>query len=128
MIIVGHPWVKSQKFCKAFSQEDIEKSKANDIVLLEPIVNSHQLARYCQDNHIAFAVTVNSLEEAIFVNALGAKYMVCEEDDAFIIQPIAQEYLFDARVLVLVHDDKEIAKIARSGIDGVIFPEAICSL
>jgi len=126
MIIIGHPWVESAKFCKIFSIEDIKKSKSNDVVLLEPIVDSHALAKHCQENDIPFAVTVNSLKEAIFSNALGAKYIVCEEDDALIIHPIAQEYLFDTRVLVLIHDEKEIAKIARSGIDGVIFPEAIC--
>ena len=126
MIIMGHSWVESPKFCKIFSQEDIQKSTANDIVLLEPIVESHALAQYCKENTIPFAVTVNSLSEAIFANALGAKYIVCEEDDALIIQPIAQEYLFDTRILVLIHEEKEIDKIARSGIDGVIFPEAIC--
>ena len=126
MIIIGHSWVKSPKFCKIFSQEDIEKSKPEDIILLEPLVDSQKIATYCQENNIPFAVTVNSLKEAIFTNALGAVYMVCEEDDALIIQPIAQEYLFDTRVLVLIHDEKEIAKIARTGIDGVIFPEAIC--
>ena len=126
MIIVGHPWIESKKFCKIFSKEDIKRSEAEDIVLLEPIVDSHDLAQYCQENSIPFAVTVNSLKEAIFANALGAVYMVCEEDDALIVHPIAQEYLFDTRVLVLIHDEKEIAKIARSGIDGVIFPAAIC--
>lgn len=125
MIIVGHPWIESKKFCKIFSKEDIKKSEAKDIVLLEPIVDSHDLAQYCQENSIPFAVTVNSLKEAIFANALGAVYMVCEEDDALIVHPIAQEYLFDTRILVLIHDEKEIAKIARSGIDGVIFPAAI---
>lgn len=127
MIIIGHPWVKSQEFYKVFSQEDIKKSKPEDIVLLEPLVDSQTLAVYCQENNIPFAVTVNSLKEAIFANALGAHYMVCEEDDALIIQPIAENYLFDTRVLVLIHEEKEIPKIARSGIDGVIFPDAICA-
>ncbi len=126
MIIIGHPWVKSPKFCKVFTQKDIKKFSSKDIVLLEPLVQSQSLAAYCQENAIAFAVTVNTLQEALFANALGARYMICEEDDALIIQPIAQEYLFDTRVLVLIHDEKEIAKIARSSIDGVIFPEALC--
>jgi len=126
MIIIGHPWVESPKFCKIFSKEDIKKSKPDTVVLLEPIIDSHDLASYCQGNNITFAIAVNSLKEAIFANAMGASYIVCEEDDALIIHPIAQEYLFDTRVLVLIHDEKEIAKIARSGIDGVIFPEAIC--
>jgi len=100
MIIIGHPWIKSD-------------------------VESHKYAKHCQNNDIPFAVVVSTLDDALFANALGAKYILCEEDQALMIQPIAQEYLFDTRILVLVHTDKEIAKIAREGIDGIIFPEAI---
>ncbi len=126
MIIVGHPWIKSSQFCKVFSVEDIKKSDPKNIVLLEPLVDSHTYAQYCQENNIVFAVVVNTLDDALFANALGAKYIICEEDDALMIQPIAQEYLFDTRLLALIHEEKEISKIARAGIDGVIFAEAIC--
>ncbi len=125
MIIIGHPWVESSRFYKVFSQEDIKSSRADDIVLLEPLVDSVALAKYCKRNDIAYAVTVNTLNEAIFANALDANFIICKEDDASVIQPIAQEYLFDTKVLVLVHDEKDIAKVAKSGIDGVIFAEAI---
>jgi len=125
MIVIGHPWIPSSLFRKVFSKEDINKTDANEIVLLEPLVDSHALAAYCQQNQIAYAVTACTINDAILANALGASYLVCEEDDAMVIQPIAEEYLFDASVLVLIHEEKEIAKIARSGIDGVIFPEAI---
>ena len=125
MQIIGHPWIKSQKFCKVFSIEDIKNSKSDEIVLLEPLVDSHTFAQYCQENGIVYAVVVNSLNDAVFANALGAKYLLCEEESALMIQPIAQEYLFDASVLVLIHNEKEISKIARGGIDGVIFAEAI---
>ncbi len=126
MIIIGHPWIESSRFSKVFSQEDIEKSEVDDILLLEPLVDSINLAKYCQNNDIPYAVSVNTLNDAIFCNALDANFMICEEDEACVIQPIAQEYLFDTKILVLVHDEKDIAKISRSGIDGVIFAEAIC--
>jgi hypothetical protein len=126
MIVKGHPWIKSKSFCKVFSIEDIKTTKADSIVLLEPLVDSHSYAQYCQENSIAYAVVVNTLDDAIFANALGAKYMICEEDAALMIQPMAQEYLFDTRILVLIHSNKDISKIARGGIDGVIFAEAIC--
>ena len=125
MIIVGHPWVKSNRFFKVFSIEGIEKSQADDIVLLEPLVDSHAYAVHCQENNLPFAVVINTLDDALFANALGAKYIICEEDDALMIQPIANEYLFDTRILVLIHSDKEICKIARGGVDGVIFADAI---
>lgn len=125
MIIIGHPWIKSNRFFKVFSIKGIEKSAPDDIILLEPLADSHTYAQYCQANGIPFAVVVNTLDDALFANALGAKFIICEEDDALMIQPIAQEYLFDTRILVLIHSEKEISKIARGGIDGVIFDNAI---
>ena len=98
MIIIGHPWIKSNRFFKVFSKEGIPKSQPDDIILLEPLVDSHDIAIYCQENDIPFAVVVNTLDDALFANALGANYMICEEDDALMIQPIANEYLFDTRI------------------------------
>jgi hypothetical protein len=126
MILIGHPWIKSPEFCRVFSLEDIKASRPDQIVLLEPLVDSHKLAQYCQENHVSYAVVVNTLDEALYANALGAAYMICDEDTALMVQPVAQEYLFDTRVLVLIHGEKEISKIARGGIDGVVFAEAIC--
>ncbi len=125
MIIIGHPWIKSNRFFKVFSIKGIEKSQADDIILLEPLVDSHAYAVHCQENNVPFAVVANNLDDALFANALGAKYIICEEDDALMIQPIANEYLFDTRILVLIHSEKEISKIARGGVDGVIFADAI---
>jgi len=125
MIVIGHPWIKSQCFAKVSSIEDIKNTKANDIVVLEPLADSHSYAEYCQNNSIAYAVLINTLEDAVFANALGAAYMICEEADALMIQPIAQEYLFDTRILVSIENKKDISKIAKSGIDGVVFAEAI---
>jgi len=125
MIIIGHPWIKSNRFFKVFSIECIKKSQADDIILLEPLVDSHAYAVHCQENNVPFAVVANNLEDALFANALGAKYIICEEDVALMVQPIANEYLFDTRILVLIHSEKEISKIARGGVDGVIFADAI---
>jgi len=125
MLIVGHPWVKSQKFHKVCSLEEIRLSQASDVVLLDTLADSYALAQYCQENGIAYALKTTSIDEALFANALGAKYMVCEEAMALVIQPIAQEYLFDARILVPVENEKEMTKLAKAGIDGVIFAEAI---
>jgi len=125
MIIIGHPWINSHRFFKVFSIEGIAISQPGDIILLEPLADSHVYAEHCQANNIPFAVVVNTLDDALFANALGAQFMICEEDHALMIQPIANEYLFDTRILVLIHSPKEISKIARGHIDGVIFPEAI---
>ena len=125
MIIIGHPWIESPIFCKVFNKDDIQKTQANQIVLLEPLNESYSMAQYCQKNAVRFAVTVNTLKDALYANALGASYIICEEDDAALIQPVANDYLFDMRILVHIHSEKEMVKIARAGIDGVIYQSAI---
>ena len=125
MLIIGHPWIKSQRFVKVFAMEDIQKSEADDIILLGPLVDSHLLAIHCQQNNVPYAVVAHTLDDALFAHALGAKYIICEADDALSIQPVANEYLFDTRILVRIHSEKEISKIARGGVDGVIFADAI---
>jgi hypothetical protein len=125
MLIFGHPWVPSPKFKKAFSRDDIDKVSDGEIVLLEPLTESIPLAQYCQSRQIEYAVTVNEMRNAIFANALEAAYIVCQQEDAIEFQPIAERYLFDAKILVLIEDEKAIERLARFSIDGVIFPAAI---
>ncbi len=125
MLIFGHKWVKNKEFKKVFSKEAIKNITENDIVLLEPLSDSIKLAQYCQKNSIPFAVTINSTREALFSNALNALFVICLPEDSPGIQAIAQEYLFDTKVLALISSDKEIEKMARLSIDGVILPEAI---
>jgi len=93
--------------------------------LLEPLVESIKLAQYCHQNAIPYVIPVGSIKEAVFANELGAAYMICKEENGFIIQPIAQQYLFDSQILVLISDEKDISKLALQGIDGVVFADVI---
>jgi len=128
MLIFGHPWVESNRFVKVFSVEEIERSAPGDVLLLEPLNVSIELAKHCRANDLPFAITVSSIREAIFANALGAAYVVAEHELAITIQKIADEYLFDTRILVLIESEKRIETMARFNIDGVIFPDAIVQL
>ena len=105
MIIIGHPWIKSNRFFKVFSIKGIENSQADDIILLEPLVDSHTYAQHSQAYDIPFAVVVNNLEDALFANALGDKYVICDEGAALMIQPTPQEYHFYTRIMVLNHSE-----------------------
>jgi len=128
MLIFGHPWVESSRFVKVFSIDEIEKSRSGDVILLEPLNVSIDLARHCQKNDLPFAVTVSCTREAIFANALGAAFIIAEHEQAITIQKIADDYLFDTKILVLIEDEKRIENMVRFGIDGVIFPAAITQL
>jgi len=126
MIIIGHPWIESPRFCKIFNIDEIGQTKSDEVVLLEPLNESYKIAQYCQKNGVTYAVSVNTLADALYANTLGASYILCEEDDASLIQPIANEYLFDTKVLALIYTEKEMIKISKYGIDGVIYNDAIC--
>jgi len=125
MLIFGHPWIESPRFMKVFSIEEIEKIQADEIALLEPLNVSINIARYCKANDIAFSVTINNIRDAVFANALKADYMLCQHEQAIIIQKIADDYIFDTKILVVIEDEKSIDNIIRFGIDGVIFSKAI---
>ncbi len=125
MKIFGHPWIESKKFHRVYRIEEIEAIESSSIALLEPLVESIELAKYCLKHSIEYVIPVGTIKEAIFVNELGATYMICKEENGFMIQPIAQKYLFDTEVLVLISDEKEIAKLALQGMDGVVFADVI---
>ena len=125
MIIVGHPWVESQTFRSISSLSDIKETKTNDIVVLSSLENTHAMAGYCQKNHVAYAIRSSSLKDALFANVLGAKYLICEPQHAKEIQTVAQEYLFDTRILAEIENEEEMTALAKAGIDGVIFTEVI---
>ena len=128
MLIFGHPWVESSRFVRVFSLEDIAKTNADDILLLEPLGDSIELAKYCKKNDLKFAVTAGSIKEVLLINAVGANYVFCQLEKAIIVQKLADEYLFDMKILVLIDDERGIERVARFGIDGVVFPNAISSL
>jgi hypothetical protein len=125
MLIYGHAWIDGPKFVKVFSLDDISKCTNEDVLLLEPLNVSIDLAKHCRDNSLSFAVTVNTLKEAIFANALGADFILAQYEQAIDIQKIADEYLFESKILVLVNSEREIETMAHFAIDGVIFPQAI---
>ncbi len=125
MLIFGHPWIESPKFVKVFSIDDINKTKSSDILLLEPLSVSIEIAKYCKKNSLPFAVTINTIRDAIYANAIGADYMLCQHEQAIIVQKIADDYMFDTKILVVIEEEKSIDMLIRFSIDGVIFSNAI---
>ena len=125
MIIIGHPWVTSQTFRTITSLSQIKQTEPTNVLVLASLATSHEMAVYCQKNHLPYALRSNLLKDALFANALGAKYIICDTLSAKEIQKVAQEYLFDTRILVEINSEEEMETLAKAGIDGVIFTEVI---
>ena len=114
MIILNHPLIPSPQLTKITKKEEIAITPANKTVWIEFDL---ELMRYCYDNGVHYAVSIKNEVEAIYANALGAGFLMCELDIAQKIQKLAEYYLFDTKVIALV-DERLLDKAIEAGVDG----------
>ena len=122
MILIGDKIVPFKEFNKISSKNDIEKSRANSIVSFG---YNETLLIYCFENNISFAVIISNIKEAIYANSLNAKYLICNKTLATDVQKIADNYMFDSKVLAIIESNDEIEDIALNQIDGIIYKSLI---
>ena len=115
MIILNHPLIPAVKLTKVSNKEDIAKTPANKTVWIEFDL---ELMRYCYDNGVHYAVSIENEMEAVYANALGARFLMCSLKTASTIQKVAEHYLFDAKVIATI-DERVFHKAIEAGIDGV---------
>ena len=119
MILLGHKFVEFEDISFISSIKEISNTKANSCIVFD----------YCEDllmyaflNNVTCAIKVSNIKDAILSNSLNVKYIICDKKSfAKEIQGIAENYMFDSKILFLIENDNEIEDIARLGIDGVIY-------
>ena len=122
MIILGDKIVPFENTFFISSINEIQNTKANSTLIF---FYNEELLIYCSKNELPFAVIVCSLLEAIYSNSLGAKYIISEKDLAKDIQKVAENYMYDAKILALVESNNEFESISKDEIDGVIYKNLI---
>ncbi|QOG13196.1 hypothetical protein [Arcobacter sp. FWKO B] len=118
MILIGDEIIPYEAIYKISTVDDIKNTMPNSTVIFE--YNS-DLMTYCKNNSVKYGVIVSSLKEAVYANALGAKYIISDIKLASKLQKIAQNYMYDARILAVISDDSQIEDIALQEIDGAIY-------
>jgi hypothetical protein len=106
-----------EEFFAVRNIEEIAKSPANKTVRF---AFSKELLNYCQKEQVRCAVEVESITQAIYANHYGATYLIASKKIAPAIQKIADDYLFDTKVLTQIRFEWEMEVLAQEGIDGVI--------
>jgi len=128
MLLFGHRFIKNDDFFHIFDIESIQKTPPSSKIYLNFDEKNLDIIEHLQLNNISFALDVKNITELIYASALGADFITVDSKLAKSAQDIAQEYLFDAKILVHINKESMIEEIALLGIDGVIFPEAIIKL
>jgi hypothetical protein len=126
MIIFGHKLLPKNNFFKVNSIDEVKKTKSNSTVFIKFSEKNIELIYFVISNEVETALEVVSIEEAILAENLGAKFLVIENQKLAIeVQKLAEHYLFDSKILVLINNPHEIEEIVKLRIDGAILSNHI---
>jgi len=128
MIIYGHRFIPSENFYHVINIDAILNTPPNSTIYLEFEQENLEIINHASLNNISFALYISNITEAIYASSLGASFIIVDAEIAKTIQDIANNYLFDAKVLVKIEDEEEIEELALQGIDGVIFSNAVIKI
>ncbi|WP_096020046.1 hypothetical protein [Campylobacter lanienae] len=71
-------------------------------------------------------ILVSDIKQALIANANGVKFIVCDSFKfAKKLQKLADDYLFDSKIALIINSDEELQKAAKKRIDAVIYKSAI---
>jgi len=129
MIVIGHPYFEGNPLYRIKSADDVSKTPSNSTVLITFSDKNIETLKFLSANSVSTAVEVNSITEVILSENYGVAYILVPDQLAEEIQKIADNYLFDSKILATIESDEELEKFARIGVDGVIFKEGgICTI
>jgi len=128
MLLFGHPFIESEKFYHIFNADAVVHTPPNSTLYIEFKEENLDIIKYLRENHINFALRVGSITEVIYAAALQSSYIMVDKELAKTAQSIAENYLFDTKILVHIEEEDEIEEMALLGIDGVIFSNAIVKI
>lgn len=128
MLLFGHRFIESERFYHVFDIDDVANTPPSSKIYLDFSEDNLDIIKYLQQNSVVFALNVKNITQLIFASALGASFITVQKSFAKTAQNIAENYLFDAKILVHIKDEDDIEEFAELGIDGVIFSEAIIKI
>ena len=128
MLFFGHRFIESETFYHISSIDDISHTPPSSVVSLAFGEENLDIIAHCNLNQLTFALSVSTITQLLYASALNAHYIIVSQDLAKTAQELAQNYLFDAKILAKIEKDEAIEELALLGIDGVIYPSAIIKI
>lgn len=119
MLIYGHKLIQKPKF-HFVKNDDFQKDTINCFHYNEKIIEK------AQKQGIEFAIFAQNENEILLANALQAKFILIQKPNlAKKASKMAEFYLFDSKILLLVASFDKLEKAYKLGVDGVILQELI---
>lgn len=119
MKLIGHELVPYEPLFWRENARQIEAGKQNLFKFDEAAI------KRAQELSADFSVKTSDLNEVIVANAAGAKFIVVPRELASKAAKLAQDYLFDAQICVVIESQNELAELAKTGADAAIFKNAV---
>ena len=117
MIILGDSDVSNEIFSIINRIKDIANTPSNSTIIFD---YNKKLMIYAKNNNLQYAVKVKNIKELVYANALDAKYILVSDDILELSQKLADNYMFDSKIIATIKDESFIEDIAIKEIDGVI--------
>jgi hypothetical protein len=118
MIIVGHHEIESEKLYRISSFDEISKTPPNSTILTNFNI---QILKFAKKNSVEVAVVVKNLESAILSEQFDVKYIISDLQTSSEIQKIADNYLYNSKILAEIELSSDLVEVAKNEIDGAIF-------
>jgi len=128
MLIYGHRFIDSPSLYHIQSVEAIQNTPPSSTIFLPFEEKNLDIIKHLNENNINFALEAKNITEVIYASSLNASYIIVKKELAPTIQNIANNYLFDAKILVTLESEDEIQEMALLGVDGIIFSNAIIKI
>ena len=122
MVLIGDNNVECETIEKIESISDIKSTSPNTTVLYN---FDFEMLKYSEQNNIASCVVTKSLQEVIYASSFSVKYIVVEKNISKHAQEIANNYMLDSKILVIIDTNDEIVDHALDEIDGIIYKKVV---
>ena len=128
MLLFGHRFIESENFYHIQSIDAIDNTPPSSTLLVDFNEENLDIIKHAVVNSIPLAIHVENITQIIYASSLGASYIVLSKELAKTAQDLADNYLFDAKILVIVENEDELEELALLRVDGVIFSNAIIKI
>lgn len=128
MIFFGHRLIESENLYHVQSIDAISNTPPASIIYLNYHEEKLDIVKHGVLNDVRIALHVNNITELMYGSALGCSYLVVSKTLAKTAQDLAQNYLFDGKILVHIDSEDDIEELALLGVDGVLFSNAILKI